>query len=175
MTRNSAHPPVYAGRLIDLAVEPVALPGGRSVELEIVRHPGGAVIVAVNAAGEVCLLKQYRYAVGGAIWELPAGTIDRGERADQTAHRELREEAGVTAARWTDLGVMYSTPGFCDERLFLYLARDLAKADTEHGVDEVIEVHWIGFTEALNMARGGTIRDGKTIVALFRALNHLSG
>ncbi|MDH3640165.1 MAG: NUDIX hydrolase [Gammaproteobacteria bacterium] len=169
MRRDPTPRPVYGGRLINLNLETVVLPGRQTVELEIVRHPGGAVVTAVNARSEVCLLKQHRYAVGGQIWELPAGTIDAGETPDQTAHRELREEAGVTAAEWIDLGAMFSTPGFCDEQLFLYLARGLKKVDTDHGVDEVIEVHWVPFAKALDMARDGTIRDAKTVVALFRA------
>jgi len=172
-TRDPRPRSVYAGRLIEVTLESVTLPGGQDVELEIVRHPGGAVVAAVNAKHEVCLLRQYRYAAGDRIWELPAGTIDPGETADQTAHRELREEAGVAAAQWTDLGAMFSTPGFCDEQLFLYLARGLTAVGTEHGVDEVIEVHWMPFAQALDMARDGTIRDAKTIVALFRAESRL--
>ncbi len=174
MTNRDPAPRVlHHGRLIDLTLETAVLPDGRRIELEIVSHPGGAVAVAVDAAGRVCLLEQYRYAAGGTIWELPAGTIDSGESPSETARRELREEAGVIAADWTDLGAIYSTPGFCNERLYLYLARELQSVNPDHGHDEVIEVHWLPFSDAFAMAREGAISDAKTVAALFRAASYV--
>lgn len=162
---------IYQGRLIRLNSEAVSMPDGRRVELDIVRHPGGAVVVAVNADDEVCMLRQFRHAAGGVIWELPAGCIDPGE-ADAplaTARRELEEEAGLVARDWQDLGSIYSTPGFCDEVLYLFLARDLAETSTDHGADEHIEVRWLSMSEALRMVMDNEIRDAKTVAGLFKA------
>ncbi len=121
----------------------------------------------------MCLLRQYRHAAGGWIWELPAGKIDDAEPPLQTARRELAEEAGVRAEVWTPLGTMLSTPGFCDEELHLFLAQGLERVEREPEIHEVIEVHWTPFSEALAMAADGRIRDAKTVVALFRAQSHL--
>ncbi len=166
---------VYRGRLITLGLETVELLNGRRVQLEIVRHPGGAVVVALSRARQVCLLHQHRHAAGGRIWELPAGTIDPGETPPQTAARELREEAGVAAAHWQDLGSILPSPGFCDEVLHLYLAQGIERVHTDHQHDELIDVHWVDFDEAVKMAHNGDIRDAKTLVGLFRAGRLLAG
>jgi ADP-ribose pyrophosphatase len=158
---------VYRGRLINLGLETIDLPGDLELELEIVRHPGGAVIVAVNADKDVCLIRQYRYAVGGNIWELPAGTIDREETPLQTAKRELEEEAGVRAKQWRDLGTIWPSPGYCDEILYLYLAQELEITTAKHNSDELIEVHWLPLETALVMAHENEIRDAKTVAGLF--------
>jgi len=166
---NSHRTVIHQGRLIDFGVETMTLANGVQLELEIVRHPGGAVVVPVNSRHEVCLLSQYRYAAGGNIWELPAGAIDAGEVPIQTAKRELREEAGLTADKWQTLGDLLPSPGFCDEVLHLYLAEGLRTVPIEHKRDEIIEVHWVGFDRAVTMARQGEIRDAKTIIGLFRS------
>jgi len=147
----------------------VELPGGRALELEVVRHPGGAAAVAVDSAGRVCLLRQYRHAGGGWLWEVPAGKRDPGEEPLATVQRELAEEAGVRAIRWTPLGSILTTPGFCDERIHLYLARELDRVPAMPGEHELLEVHWVELPEALEWARNGQIEDAKTLVALFRA------
>lgn len=166
---------IYDGRLIRLNQETVTLPDGREVELEIVHHPGGAVIVAVNDNYEVCLLRQFRHAAGGEIWELPAGCIDRGDVSPlATARRELEEEAGLKAAEWRELGSIFTSPGFCDEVLYLYLARDLTATGTSHEDDELIEVHWFSLDEAMRMLRENVIRDAKTVAALLKAKEILS-
>ncbi len=158
---------IYQGRLISLGLETVDLPGDLELELEIVRHPGGAVIVAVNADKDVCLIRQYRYAVGGNIWELPAGTIDFEETPLQTAKRELEEEAGVRAKRWRDLATLWPSPGYCDETLYLYLAQELDITNVKHNSDELIEVHWLPLETALVMVHKNEIRDAKTVAGLF--------
>ncbi len=160
---------VYQGRLISLGLETVVLPGDLELELEIVRHPGGAVIAAINADKGVCLIRQYRYAVGGDIWELPAGTIDPEETPLQTAKRELEEEAGVRAKHWHDLGTIWPSPGYCDEILYLYLAQELEITNIKHNSDELIEVHWLPLETALIMVHKNEIRDAKTVAGLFRA------
>ncbi len=160
---------LHHGRLVDLGIEPVTLPNGERLELEVVRHPGGAAVVALDANGHVCLLRQYRHAGGGWLWELPAGKLEAREAPAQTAARELAEEAGVTARDWTPLGDCLTTPGFCDEVIHLYLARDLASTATRHEAHEAIEVHWIDFGLALAWAADGTLRDAKTLIGLWRA------
>lgn len=166
---------VYNGRLIQLDRETVTLPNGNEVELDIVHHPGGAVIAAINDAGEVCLLKQYRHAVGGVIWELPAGCIDESDGSPLvTARRELEEEAGVKAGEWQALGSICTSPGFCDEVLHLFLARGLRETGTDHGDDELIEVHWVPVTEALRMVMDNEIHDGKSVACLLKARSVLA-
>jgi ADP-ribose pyrophosphatase len=160
---------VYRGRIINLGLERIRLPNGREVELEIVRHPGGAAVVALNTRDQVCLVHQYRHASGGWLWELPAGKIDDGENPIITAERELTEEAGVCADHWDSLGTMHSSPGVFDEVIHLYLARVLHPSVQRLGHDEMLEVHWIAFSEALEWAQSGKISDAKTLIGLFRA------
>lgn len=167
---------IYKGRLIRLNKETVSLPGGNDVDLDIVHHPGGAVVVALDDQDRVCMLRQFRHAAGGVIWELPAGCIDsRDGEPLATARRELEEEAGLVADEWRELGSIFTTPGFCDEVLYLFLARGLRHTGTAHEDDELIEVHWLPFTEALDMAMDNAIRDGKTVAALFKARTLLGG
>ena len=168
---------IHRGRLIQLNLESVTLPDGRRIELEIVRHPGGAVIAAVNGQNEVCVLRQYRHATReGFIWELPAGCTDPGDPTPlTTAQRELREEAGVRAGQWRELGPIYPTPGFCDEVLHLFLARDLDHTARDPQQDEVIEVHWLPLEDAAAMALDGRIQDSKTIAGLLRARHRIQG
>lgn len=166
---------MYKGRLIDLNLEQVRLPDGRRIELEVVRHPGGAVVCAIDGQDRVCLLRQYRHATEeGTIWELPAGCIDNTDVSPlHTAQRELREEAGLDADRWQDLGSIYPTPGFCDEVLHLFLARDLKSVPRAPQDDELIEVHWLALDEAVAMALDGRIRDAKSVVGLLRGCHVL--
>lgn len=168
---------IHQGRLIDLNVEIAVLPNGGEVELDIVRHPGGAVVAAVNERTEVCMLRQYRHAVGEPrLWELPAGCIDSSDASPaETAARELREEAGLSAASWQELGTLLPSPGFCNERLYLFLARDLAAAGSPQHTDEYIEIRWQPLHRALAMAASGEIKDAKTVAALFRAHHRLTG
>jgi ADP-ribose pyrophosphatase len=160
---------VFQGRVIDVGIETVRLPTGREMDLEIVRHPGGAAVVALDQAGRVCLLRQYRHAGGGWLWELPAGKRDRGEDPFATARRELAEEAGVQARAWLPLGRMLSSPGVFTEVIHLYLGRDLTAVPQVHEDDEVIEIHWLPFEQAMTWCLGGTIEDAKTLIGLFRA------
>lgn len=160
---------LYCGRVVDLGLERAVRPDGRSFELEVVRHPGGAGVVALDETGRVCLIRQYRHAAGGWLWEVPAGKLDPGEDPLATAQRELAEEAGLEAARWRSLGRMLSTPGFCDEVIHLYLATGLTAIPTRHQEDELIEVHWRPFDEVHRAALAGELEDAKTVVALCRA------
>lgn len=160
---------IYQGRVIELALETVELPNGDRVTLEIVRHPGGAAAVALDEQDRVCLLRQFRHAGQGWLWELPAGRIDPGEAPRDTASRELVEEAGLQAADWIDLGSMHSSPGIFTEVIHLWLARGLTSLPHAHEHGEVIEIHWLPLSQALDWCHDGTITDSKTLIGLYRA------
>lgn len=164
---------IYKGRIVDLRMERVDLPNGESIELEIVRHAEAAAVVALHDDEQVTLIHQYRHAVGGYIWEVPAGILNPGEEPLAGAARELAEETGLRAKNWTSLGTFLSTPGFCDERLYLYLASDLTDGDATPESDEVIRVHKVPFARALEMVQSSQIEDGKSVAALHRAAIHL--
>jgi len=164
---------IYKGRFIELNLDEVELPNGRSATLEVVHHPGASAIVAVDAHGEVALLHQYRHAAGGYIWEVPAGTLSPGESPAACASRELREETGLVARSWTALGSILTTPGFCDERIHLFLARELSDGTQQLDQDEVLSVSRVPMRRALEMVRDGKIEDAKSIAALHRAAAEL--
>jgi ADP-ribose pyrophosphatase len=159
---------VFRGAILDVGIDSVVLPNGVHVELEIVRHRGGSAAVALDAEGRVCLLRQYRHAAGGWLWEIPAGKRESAEDAEETARRELADEAGVTASRWTSLGDMVSSPAVLTEVIHLFLAQDLTPTPTQREASEVLEVHWVPLADALALARDHEIRDAKTLVALYR-------
>lgn len=165
---------IYRGRVVRLNVETVELPNGHRAELEILHHPGGAAVVAVDAARRVCLLRQFRHAAGGYVWELPAGKLEPAEPPAETARRELIEEGGVSAANWRGLGHYISSPGVFTERIHLYLATDLTPARSAPEAAEVFEVHWIPLAEAVGRVHSGDITDGKTCLGLLKAA-HLLG
>jgi 8-oxo-dGTP pyrophosphatase MutT (NUDIX family) len=160
---------VFKGRVLTLNLETVTLPNGRVTELEIAHHPGGAAVVAVDRAGRVCLLSQFRHAAGGWIREIPAGKLDDGEPPLACARRELAEEAGVTARRWDKLGEYLSSPGVLTEVIHVYLARELDAAEAAPEEHEVLEVEWVPLEEAVQMASSGGLRDGKSLVGLLWA------
>jgi 8-oxo-dGTP pyrophosphatase MutT (NUDIX family) len=165
--------PHFQGRVIRVTVDRVILPNGRQADLEVVHHPGGAAIVALNEAQQVCLLRQYRYVAGGWIWELPAGKLEPAEPPEVTARRELIEEAGVDASDWASLGSLLSSPGVFSEVIHLYLARGLAPARAQLEDSEVLEVHWVSFRQACEMALSGELRDAKTAIGVLRAAHRL--
>lgn len=155
--------------VVDLGVERVTLPNGHSLDLPIIRHPGASAVVALDEHQRVSLISQYRHAVGGDIWEIPAGCRELQESIRQCAERELLEEAGLVAGRWDHLGSIVTIPSFCDERIDPFLARELSRGQTRHEPDEVIRVEQIELSEALAMVRRGQIIDAKTITGLFQA------
>jgi ADP-ribose pyrophosphatase len=163
---------IYKGRIIRLAVERVRLPDGREFDMEMVRHPGGAAVVALDGEGRVCLLRQYRHAADGWLWEVPAGKREAGEAPLQTARRELREEAGREADEWGSLGHVLSSPGIFDEVVHLFLARGLHPAAVARDAEELLEVHWVPLADAVRWAVDGDVSDAKTVAALFRAAAH---
>jgi 8-oxo-dGTP pyrophosphatase MutT (NUDIX family) len=167
--------PVLRLGVVDVGVESAELPNGVTVDLAVIRHPGASAIVAIDAAGAIPLLTQYRHAFGGWLKEIPAGCINAGETPRACAERELREEAGVVGARWDQLGTIVTIPSFCDERISLFLARDLTAAERELDHDEVINVDRVPLEEALRMVSRNEIIDAKTIVALHLTREFLQG
>ncbi|MFQ5746624.1 MAG: NUDIX hydrolase [Gemmatimonadota bacterium] len=173
----------YEGRVLDVHVDRVRLPNGAEGELEIIRHVGAAAVVPVLRPGEwdgtgpgVILLRQYRYAAGGMIWEVPAGKLDAGESPVDCARRELEEEAGVRAREIRPLTRIFTTPGFTDEQIHLFAALGLERTRSAHGALEVIERHEMPLERALAMIGSGEIRDAKTLCALlFAARFHANG
>ena len=166
---SSNRRPVLKLGVVDLGVETASLPNGVELELAVIRHPGASAIVALDASGNVAMLSQYRHAVGAWMWEVPAGCRNAGEQPLDCARRELGEEAGVAASRWDHLGSIVTIPSFCDERIELFLARELSDGAGVLDHDEVIRVSRVPFEETFAMIQRGEIIDAKTIVALFRA------
>jgi ADP-ribose pyrophosphatase len=165
---------VFRGRVITVNVETVRLPNDHVAELEIIHHPGGAPLGAGAARGRVCLIRQFRHAAGGWILELPAGKLEPQEPPLATARRELVEEAGASAARWSELGAYVSSPGVFTETVHLFLAEELEVATMAHEPSELIEVHWVELDQACRDALEGVIADGKTAVGLLRAQARLA-
>jgi len=164
---------LFEGRVVRLGIESLTLPNGEDLELEIVRHPGGAAVVALDDSRRVCLLRQYRHAAGGWLWELPAGKLEKDEDPQTTAARELAEEAGLRAAHWRRLGSVLMTPGFCDETIHLYLVEQLSAVTTRPERHELIEIHWLPFDRAIQQVREGIIHDAKSMLGLLLAEAHI--
>jgi len=161
-----ASTPIYRGKILNLDLETVTLPNGATVELEIIHHPGASAVVPLREDGQVLLIRQYRHAAGGYIYEIPAGKLAPGEEPRDCALRELEEEIGVRAGVLTPLLSILTTPGFTDETIHLFVARDLTPGRQQLDPDEVLEVAAVPLAEALAWIERGVIRDGKTIVAL---------
>ena len=166
---------VFRGRVLTLNLEQVRLPNGRVAELEIAHHPGGAAVVALDAEGRTCLLRQFRHAAGGWIDELPAGKLDNREPPIDCARRELAEEAGMTAGRWDKLGEYFSSPGVFTEVIHLFLARDLVPTPPQPEEHEVFEARWLPLDEAVTLAASGQLQDAKTLIGLLWARERLRG
>ena len=162
----------FKGRRIAVDVDRVRLPNGEVAELEMIHHPGAAAIVPV-LDGEVLLVRQYRHATGGWLLEVPAGTLSPGESPAACAARELIEETGYSASLWQPLGWVWSTPGFTDEKIWLFLATGLEPARQSLEADEVLTVERLPLREAIDRAARGDLHDAKSVVALLRAERHL--
>lgn len=161
---------VHSGRVLDLDVDTVRFPDGSLGELEMIRHSGASAVVPLfpgtTAGPEVLLLRQFRHAADGPIWEVPAGRLEPGESPEACARRELAEEAVFTAGRLDRLTTIFTTPGFTDERIHLFVARDLAPTPHRREADEFIETHRLPLARALEMIRSGEVTDGKTIISI---------
>lgn len=152
--------------MVTLNLETVTLPNGATIQLEVVRHPGAAAAVPLTDDGKVLLIRQYRHAAGGYIYEIPAGKIDPGEDPQACAAREVEEEIGRRAASLTPMLSFYTTPGFTDEVIYLFLATGLTAGHQNLEHDEVLEVVEMPLEQAIRHIADGTIRDAKTIIGL---------
>jgi len=161
------------GFRLDVSRERVQLPGGREVELDIVRHPGASAVVPFLDEDRVLLIRQYRHAAGGTILEVPAGKLDPGDTPESCAARELEEEAGCRPGRLEKLGWIFTTPGFTDEVIHLFAAHDLERVPTRHEPDEVIELVPTPFAEALELVWRGELTDAKSALALVHAAHRM--
>lgn len=157
---------IYKGRVVTLNLETVTLPNGITVELEVVRHPGAAAVVPMKADGTVILIRQYRLAAGGYIYEIPAGKLHFGEDPRECAMRELEEEIGYRSTHMEKLGAFLTAPGFTDEVMHLFKATGLEPGTQHLEHDEVLEIVDMSLEKALTLIGDGTIRDAKTIVGI---------
>ncbi len=160
---------LHTGPVGSFGLYDLELPTGARCTLELLRHPGAAAVVPFLDARRIVMLRQYRFAADGYIWEVPAGKLDAGETPEACAARELREETGYRAGRIERTGSILTTPGFTDERIHLFCARDLEPGAMAHQDSEVIEIREVAFAEALAMIDRGEIVDAKSIAALFHA------
>jgi ADP-ribose pyrophosphatase len=168
MSKIISHNTIYAGRVLDLAVETHQMPNGRQSDFEIIRHPGGAAILPILPDGRVLLIRQFRPAIGEMIYEIPAGRLEPGESAQDCATRELQEEVGYAAGQVVPLGGLWSTVGFCDEYIHLFLAQELCEVEQQLEPDEFIEPCPLSLDEALALVRNSEILDSKTQLALLK-------
>lgn len=164
---------VYTGRIISVDLDTVRFPDGSTGQLEMIRHPGASAVVPVLRADlpdpEILLIRQYRYAAEQYLYEVPAGRLDAGEAPEVCAARELREETGYRAERIVPLFTMYTTPGFTDERIHLFVATGLTAGDAEREADEFMELVPMPLSRALALIEEGAIQDAKTALALLYA------
>jgi len=162
---------IYEGRIINLRVDTVTLPNGKTSKREIVEYAGAVAVVPMNKNGELLLVRQYRYAVGQTLLEIPAGKIEPGEDYAVSAGRELLEETGFTASNLKPLISFYSTPGFTNEQIHLFLATDLKLKKQKLDDDEFIDVVTVTLKQALEMIWSGKICDAKSVAGILAVYN----
>jgi ADP-ribose pyrophosphatase len=157
---------IYKGKVITLNIDTIVLPNGLTVDLEIVRHPGASAVVPLKEDGTVVLIRQFRHAAGGFIYEIPAGKLSPEEEPMICAARELEEEIGYRAGSFELLSTIFTAPGFSDEVIHIYKATGLTKGRQQLDRDEVLEIVEVPLYQTIGMIQAGTIRDAKTIVGL---------
>lgn len=159
---------IFTGRVFDVTLDEVRLENGDTARREIVHHHGGACVAALTEAGEVYLVRQYRYAMGQELWELPAGKLEKGEDPFTAAKRELEEECGLVADRYTDLGPIYPTVGYCTEMIWTWAATGLHETAMHLDEDEFLTPVKMPLDRAVEMVLSGEIKDSKTVAALLK-------
>jgi ADP-ribose pyrophosphatase len=167
--------PIYSGRVVKLELLDVRLPDGKEARREIIRHPGAVAIVAIDPAGKVLMVRQFRAAAGKILSEIPAGTLNPNESPLDCALRELQEETGFRAEKLDPIGGIYTAPGYTTEFIHLFYATGLSESRLQGDADEFIEVDHISMTEALAMIDSGEISDGKSVAGLLRVARILGG
>ena len=164
---------IYDGRVVSLRVDEIEVASGLNVRREVVGHPGAIVVLPVDAEGRVLWVKQYRYAAGRELLELPAGTLEKDETPEATARRELAEETGFAAATWRALGGFFSAPGVCSEYLDCFLATNLHEEHADGDEDEDIEVVPLSLDESLALIDAGEVEDAKSLSGMLLYLRTL--
>lgn len=164
---------VFDGRLLHLDVDEIRLPNGGEAVREVVRHPGGVCVLPLHADGTVSVVEQFRYPYKEVVTELPAGKLEPGENPDDAIRRELSEEVGLTAGEWHKMGVFYPTPGYTDEVLHLYFARDLSQGDCHPDDDEFLAPRRVPLETLAEQVMDGTLKDGKTIALVLKVQRFL--
>ena len=159
---------LFEGHIVKLTLDRARLPDGTLADREVVYHPGGVAILALDEGENVALVRQYRYPMRQLLLELPAGKLDPGEDPRLAAARELSEETGLEAAEWTDLGEILASPGFCTERLHMYLARRLTHTEQHLDTDEFLDVVTVPFRQLVDQVMDGTITDAKTVATTLK-------
>ena len=162
----------FNGRIIKAGFKEISLPNGKNIKIDLVNHPGGASILPIDNDGNVILLKQFRGTIEDYIWEIPAGKLEGNENPLERAKKELEEEAGFRAETWKKIISFYTTPGFCDELLHIYIASNLIKTKSNPEPHEVIEVHSFNRSQIQKMINNKEIVDSKTLIALLMWLNN---
>lgn len=157
---------IYTGKVVTLNIDTVRLPNGETIQLETIRHPGAAAVVPVKDDGTVVLVRQFRHAAGGFIYEIPAGKLHPGEAPLHCASRELEEEVGYRGSSFELLSSIFTAPGFADEVIHVYMATGLTRGTQQLDRDEVLDVIEMPLAEAVGKIEDGTIRDAKTIVGI---------
>jgi ADP-ribose pyrophosphatase len=157
---------IYKGKIIKLRQDKVKLPDGKETTREIIEHPGAVVILALTDDQKIIMIRQFRVAANEVLWELPAGKVEDGEDLVRCAKRELEEETGYYPRKIKKLLSFFSTPGFCNERLTLFLAEDLEERSKNEDDDEFIQVKSLKISEVLKMIKGNVIKDAKTIIGI---------
>lgn len=160
---------IFDGRILHVRRDTVELPNGQEAYREVVDHPGGVCVLALDEAGRALLVRQFRYPYMRELRELPAGKLEYGEDPEKAALRELREETGAVPGRFRSLGELYPSPGYCGEIIRMYLAQDLHFGETDPDEDEFLTLEQIGFQELVEQVLSGEIKDAKTIAAVLKA------
>jgi len=171
---------VYTGKVVSLDVDTVRFPDGSTGELEMIRHSGASAVVPFlsdprSSDPQILLIRQYRYASDGYLYEIPAGRLNRGEAPRDCAVRELKEETGCTAEQVDQLFSFYTTPGFTDEKIHVFMATGLTTGETKHEADEFLDLHPMLLSRALEMVEGGEIMDAKTALGILFAAGFRAG
>ena len=160
---------VYNGKIMTVCRDDVEISDGKKSFREVVKHSGGVVILAIKDNNTVLLVKQFRYPIRQTVFELPAGKLEIGEDPDFASKRELEEETGYRAGKWTSLGFINTSPGFCDEKLYLYKAENLEFVGEHPDEGEIIKTFEFPLEEVIQMIKSGEINDAKTICTIMRA------